>query len=158
MSSLSMIFIRRSQNWIMQPCRKAYASDAIFYDPVFEQLNARELKAMWHMLCTQAKEFSLSHRDVIADVDYGSCNWTAHYTFSATGRKVVNHIHAHFHFYEGKIKEHQDNFSFYKWSHQALGLSGLLLGWSSVLQRKVHKEARTKLEKFMEKNQLAGHD
>lgn len=128
--------------------QNAYADDAIFYDPVFEQLTAGEVRAMWQMLCTNAKGFSLTHRRVIADADYGSCDWTAHYIFSATGRSVVNKIHAHFRFQHGKILEHQDNFSLYKWSRQALGLPGLFLGWSGFMQKKIRKQAKANLHNF----------
>jgi ketosteroid isomerase-like protein len=128
--------------------QKAYADDAIFYDPVFEHLTAGEVKAMWQMLCTNAKGFSLTHRRVIADADYGSCDWTAHYIFSATGRSVVNKIHAHFRFQHGKILEHQDNFSLYKWSRQALGLPGMFLGWSRYMQKKIRKQAKANLHNF----------
>src|SRR5690349_11733526 len=84
----------------MQGC---YHDDALFFDPVFQDLNAWEVRQMWEMLCKQAKDFQLQFSEVKAEEEYGSCTWTATYTFSKTGRKVTNHIKAYFKFYEGKI-------------------------------------------------------
>ena len=132
-----------------------YHEDVFFYDPVFENLNAAQVKAMWEMLCRNAVDFSLEYSDVKADDEYGSCNWKATYIFSATGRPVVNYIKAHFQFHEGKIVEHMDNFSLWKWSRQALGAKGLLLGWSGLVQNKVRKTAKKRLEKFMLANPVS---
>jgi hypothetical protein len=126
-----------------------YHEEVFFYDPVFENLNAAEVRAMWTMLCKNAKDFSLTYSKVEADDEYGSCEWIADYTFSATGRKVNNIIRAHFKFHEGKIIEHMDDFDFWRWSRQALGFKGLLLGWSGFVQRKVRKTAKANLKKFM---------
>lgn len=135
-----------------QGMNSCYHDDAFFYDPVFENLNAAEVKAMWEMLCKNAKDFSLTFSNIKADDEYGSCQWTANYIFSSTGRPVTNHIKAHFQFHEGKIVEHMDHFSLWKWSRQALGTPGLLLGWSSLVQNKLRKTAQDRLAKFMEKN------
>ena len=134
-------------NW--KAMNECYHSEIFFYDPVFEDLNAVKVKAMWQMLCRQATNFSLVFSDVKADDEYGSCKWTATYTFSKTGRKVINNIKAHFKFHEGKIIEHMDDFSFWKWSRQAFGIKGLLLGLTSIMRNKVRKTAKANLEKFM---------
>lgn len=130
----------------MQDC---YHEDAIFYDPVFQRLSATEVRGMWKMLCTQAKDFELQFSAVNADEEYGSCNWTATYLFSKTERTVTNNINARFRFAEGKIIEHMDNFNLYNWSRQALGLPGLLLGWNSFFQNKIRSQAKQGLSKFM---------
>ena len=54
----------------------------------------------------------------------GSADWTADYLFSKTGRQVFNEIHAEFEFKDGKIFRHHDTFDIWKWSRQALGISG----------------------------------
>ena len=126
-----------------------YHEEACFYDPVFENLTAEEVKAMWSMLCRNAKDFSLTYHKVEADDEYGSCEWIATYTFSSTGRKVTNHVRAHFKFHEGLIIEHMDDFDLWKWSRQALGFKGLLLGWSGFVINKVRKTAKANLKKFM---------
>jgi hypothetical protein len=46
------------------------------------------------------------------------------------------------------IASHDDYFSFYRWSRQALGVSGLLLGWTPLLKRKVRQQAAAGLAKF----------
>jgi len=132
----------------MQDC---YANNATFSDPVFENLNAAEVRAMWQMLITRATDLAFEFKNVEADETSGSAEWTAVYTFSATGKKVINKIKANFVFENGKIKEHKDSFDFYKWAKQALGFKGLLLGWTSFLHNKVKQQARNNLIKFMSK-------
>lgn len=131
----------------MQAC---YADHAVFSDPAFGTLQGNEVRAMWEMLCKQAQNFSLTFSNIeTQDDEYNSCRWTAVYNFSKTGRKVTNKIKAHIRIQNGKITEHTDNFDLWKWSRQALGLPGLLLGWTPMLQNKIRSTARRSLEKFM---------
>ena len=129
--------------------QNSYADNAIFNDPVFGILQGNEVKVMWQMLCMNAKDFSLTFDSVNSDEEYGTCNWTAGYTFSKTGRRVVNKIKAHMRFQKEKIIEHTDEFDLYKWNRQALGFPGILLGWSGYLKNKIRVDARKQLEKFM---------
>lgn len=126
-----------------------YADDVIFNDPVFGVLQGEDAKAMWKMLCEKARDFTLEFSDVDCDEEYGTCKWIAKYTFSKTGRKVVNKVKAHMRFREGQIIEHTDEFNFYDWAKQALGLPGFLLGWSSYIKGKVRRQALSGLEKYM---------
>ncbi|HEY4107708.1 nuclear transport factor 2 family protein [Puia sp.] len=126
-----------------------YHEEVFFYDPVFESLEGVKVRAMWEMLVSNAGDLKLSFEKVEGADGYGSCEWTAVYTFTLTGRKVINKVRAHFYISEGKIAEHQDDFSLWKWSAQAFGLRGLLLGWSSALQQRVRGKARNNLERFM---------
>ena len=64
----------------------------------------------------------------------GKAHWVATYTFSGTGRKVVNDIQASFVFKVGKIVRHKDVFDLYLWARHALGLKGVLLGWTPLVQ------------------------
>jgi uncharacterized protein len=130
-----------------------YHEQVTFYDPVFENLEPAQAKAMWEMLCRNASDLSLQYDKIQADDEYGTCNWTAAYTFSQTGRPVINHIKAHFRFHEGRIIEHMDNFNLWTWSRQALGWRGWLLGWSPFVEKKIRKMARRNLQKFMAKSQ-----
>lgn len=133
----------------MQSC---YDDEAIFMDPAFGALHGEEVKSMWEMLARNAKGFSLTFSDIKAeDEEYVTCKWVATYTFSATGRKVVNRIQAYVRVQNGKITEHTDHFNFWKWARQATGLSGWLLGWSSFFQSQVRSKARENLKKFMDK-------
>lgn len=127
-----------------------YSEDPIFNDAVFGVLEGTEVAAMWEMLCTNARNFSLEFSNIqLLDEEYATCNWTARYTFSKTGRRVVNRIKAHMRIQEGKIIEHTDEFDIWKWSRQALGLPGILLGWSGYMKGKIRANARKNLEKFM---------
>ncbi len=104
---------------------------------------------MWKMLILNGKDLELNFQNVSADEKSGSAEWIANYTFSKTGRKVENRIKANFEFENGKIISHKDSFDFYKWAKQALGISGLLLGWTSFLQNKVRQTAMKNLDDFM---------
>lgn len=70
-------------------------------------------------------------------------------TFGQTGRPVHNRIRAEFAFADGLIVDHVDRFDFWRWSRQALGLPGLLLGWTPALQAKVRAQAQGRLEQFL---------
>lgn len=130
-----------------------YSEDVVFSDPVFELLENGRAKYMWEMLCKNAKDLSLTYGN-IKDVGdgYYTCDWVATYTFSQTGRKVVNHVKAYMKVEDGKIIEHSDAFSLHKWGTQALGFPARLLGWNSFFQRKIKNKARRNLLKYMEKN------
>ncbi len=139
-----------------QKMNSYYSEDIVFFDPVFGLLQGIAVKAMWEMLCKNAKDFSLVFDNVQAlDEEYCTCNWTATYTFSKTGRKVVNKIKAHMRMADGKIVEHSDAFSLHKWSVQAIGPMGWLLGWNRFFQNKIKNQAKRSLMKFMQQNGYA---
>jgi ketosteroid isomerase-like protein len=126
-----------------------YAPAASFSDPVFGNLDAREAGGMWRMLTGQAADLRIELLDHDADDERGSAHWRAHYTFSQTGRPVINDVHASFRFADGLIVEHVDDFNFYRWARQALGPRGLLLGWTPIVRSAVHSRARASLEQFL---------
>ena len=130
----------------MQEC---YAHDIAFSDPVFQNLKGNEAFAMWHMLAIAGKDLSVSFKDIKANDLTGSCTWDAHYSFSRTGKKVHNIIRAEFKFSNGKIIEHHDSFDLWRWSRMALGTSGILLGWSPIVQNKIRGTANSALRKFI---------
>jgi ketosteroid isomerase-like protein len=127
-----------------------YRDDASFSDPVFPSLDAAGARAMWAMLTARASDLTVEASDIQADASQGSCRWVARYTFSATGRFVENRIAARFTFQDGLIRSHVDTFDFWRWSRQALGPTGLLLGWSPVVRNKVRATAAAGLRKFSE--------
>ncbi len=135
-----------------------YANDASFDDEAFSLRGRAEIGGMWKMLCegTKAKGadvWKLQWRDVQADASSGQAHWDAHYRFSATGRIVDNAIDSRFSFTpEGLIATQRDRFDFHAWSRQALGLPGLLLGWTPMLKKKVRATAAGNLAKFMKRN------
>ena len=63
--------------------------------------------------------------------------------------RCVNDVHASFRFRDGLIAEHTDRFDFHRWSRQALGTSGLLLGWTPLLRSAVRRRARAGLDEFL---------
>lgn len=132
----------------MQAC---YTDEAVFSDPVFNDLSSPQVKKMWEMFCINGNA-TIRYKDVTADDRHGKANWIATYNFSKTGHQVINNIWAEFTFENGKIIKHRDDFNFYKWSSQALGLTGSLLGWTTYLRKKVQQNAMKSLEAFMKKN------
>ncbi|MCB9676935.1 MAG: nuclear transport factor 2 family protein [Alphaproteobacteria bacterium] len=129
-----------------------YHPDATFSDPVFPALSGREPGAMWRMLTSRAEDLVVRFGEVKADDTTGSAHWDADYTFSATGRFVRNSIDAKFTFRDGLIATHVDDFDFWRWSRQALGVPGVLLGWSGFLKGKVRGQAAEQLGKFVAKH------
>lgn len=95
------------------------------------------------MLIEKSKgDLKISFSDVKTDGHRGSARWTASYTFSQTGRKVTNRITARFEIENGKIIKHTDHFNLWKWSIQALGWKGYLLGWTPFMKSKIQKQTR----------------
>jgi ketosteroid isomerase-like protein len=131
--------------------QKCYADTAVFNDEVFKNLDAQQVRSMWEMLIKRGKDLHLEFKHVKADDHTGSAEWIATYTFSSTGRKVVNHIYASFVFENGKIVRHTDQFNFYAWAKQALGLKGLLLGWTNFLKNKVQQTAMKNLAVYIKR-------
>ena len=128
--------------------QEAYHDDAEFSDPVFGTLSSKEVKAMWQILLTRGKDLKISYSDIRATDLVGKCHWEAWYTFSKTGRPVHNIIDAAFEFKEGKIYRHHDSFNLWRWSRQALGPMGSLMGWTPWLQNKLRNSARKSLLAF----------
>lgn len=127
-----------------------YHDEIKFSDPAFGPLNGDQAKNMWRMLVRPGVDIQFSN--VQSSGNKGSADWVAVYTFSATGRTVTNKIHAEFEFRDGKIIRHNDTFNMWRWSMQALGFKGLLLGWTFLLRNKVRETANAQLRKFTEKN------
>lgn len=125
-----------------------YAPDVRFSDPVFPDLRGERAGAMWRMLTSTPGDLRVELLERDADGDRGSAHWRAHYTFTQTGRPVVNDIRASFRFRDGLIAEHRDEFGFHRWARQALGPVGLLLGWTPLVRSKVRRMAAGRLEEF----------
>jgi ketosteroid isomerase-like protein len=126
-----------------------YALDARFSDPVFGQLRGPEVTAMWRMLCEAGRDLEVTARDITAQGDRAAATWEARYTFSETGRPVHNVVEAHMTLSGGRIVEHHDHFDLWRWSRQALGPVGALLGWSPLLRALVRRRARRRLDAFL---------
>ena len=134
-----------------------YASDAQFDDEAFSLRGREQIGGMWAMLCNATKA---KGRDVwkleVSAITERSAHWDATYRFSATGRMVLNRIDAEFEFDRaGLITRHRDRFDFWRWSRQALGTPGLLLGWSPLLRAKVRAQAAKNLQRFIASRKTA---
>ena len=125
-----------------------YHDDIIFHDPAFGKLVGNDAKEMWRRLIKQSKgQIYIQYSDVSTHDHSGTANWVATYMFSRTGRKVVNHISASFEFKDGKIIRHTDYFDLWKWSRQALGVPGVLFGWTKWMHAKIRKQCLSLLKK-----------
>lgn len=135
-----------------------YATDIVFSDPVFMVLHGDDVRDMWEMLCRNAKDFSLTFSEVTElDEEYVTCRWTASYTFSKTGKKVVNNVKAYMKLRDGKITEHSDAFRLSTWIGQAIGWKGVMFGWTGFMKRAVQKNARKSLAIFQSKKKQEVH-
>jgi ketosteroid isomerase-like protein len=124
-----------------------YHPDGRFCDPAFGELTGEQAGRMWRMLTSRGGDLSVSLEEVAEDGS--TARWVARYTFTQTGRPVVNDVRARFVWRDGRIASHDDSFSFWTWSRQALGPVGLALGWTPLLRAKVRSGARAQLEKFV---------
>lgn len=135
-----------------QAMGECYHEEVEFTDPAFGTLKGDRAKAMWTMLCENASDLQIEFSNVEASESKGSALWKATYTFSATGRKVINKIQAQFEFKDGKIIKHIDQFNLHSWSTQALGLKGWLLGSTAYFKKKLQAQTNRSLNKFISKN------
>ena len=126
----------------------AYAPDVRFSDPVFPDLRGPQVGAMWRMLTKGADDLQVELLEHEAEATRGTAHWRATYTFTGTGRRVVNDVRATFRFADGLVAEHRDDFSFATWARQALGPVGLVLGWTPFVQSKVRRQAAARLAAF----------
>jgi len=127
-----------------------YDDNIQFEDPAFGILKGNKAKNMWKMLIEISKgNLKITVDNIKSDENFGSADWKAEYIFSQTKRKVVNNVHAEFQFENGKIIKHKDSFDFYKWSCQALGIIGCLVGKSKVFKFILKKRTNSMLKKYM---------
>lgn len=132
---------------------KCYHPNVKFRDPVFGLLKGKEVGQMWKMLIENSKgNLKIDFTEVKAAEFRGSALWTATYNFSKTNRKVVNSIHARFQFQDGLIINHNDEFDIWNWAKQALGIKGMLLGWTGFMHKRIQEQAHNSLKKYRERN------
>lgn len=128
-----------------------YHKEVRFDDPVFQNLNFEQVGSMWKMLISRGSDLIIEFDQVDGNENSATAHWKAHYTFTSTGRFVINDINATFEIKDGLIVKHTDKFDFHRWASQALGLKGWLLGKTNFLRNKVQKTARTQLDRYMAK-------
>ena len=127
-----------------------YTDDAVFEDPAFGRLEGGVVKDMWRMLTERSDDLAvtLGKHGVARDGRTGWARWSATYTFTSTGRTVLNEIDAQFEFAGGLIRRQIDAFPLRKWGAQALGPKGAVLGLTPLLGRGVRKQARSNLDAY----------
>jgi SnoaL-like domain len=128
-----------------------YAEHATFSDPVFPLLNARGARMMWNMLLTRAEDLGIEVKIIEDSPAHASVDWVAHYTFGATGRPVVNRVHTEMALANGRIVRQVDSFSLWRWSRQALGAKGWLLGWTPVVRDRIRAQDAHSLREYARK-------
>ena len=150
MKSIIENFYRAFDNLDAESMIDCYHKDIQFEDPAFGVLNGEKAKNMWRMLChsQKGKDFKVKASNIVYNNMKGTADWEAYYTFRKTGRKVHNVINAEFEFKDGKIINHFDQFDLYKWSKQALGFKGLLLGWTTFFKKKLNAQTNKLLSEF----------
>lgn len=127
-----------------------YHDDIVFEDPAFGKLEGDRARHMWRMLlASKNANLSITFHGIEADDTHGKAQWVAKYVYGPHKRNVTNHVTAEFVFKDGKIIQHTDTFSVWKWSHQALGAVGYLIGWTPFLKKKVRQMANRQLDAFI---------
>lgn len=131
-----------------------YHDEVIFQDPIFGVLEGVDAKDMWEMLIEKSQgDLEIKFSNIISNQNNGSADWKANYLFSSTNLKVRNNVHSEFEFKDGLIYRHVDSFDLYDWAKQALGLKGLLFGWTPFFKRKIQQQALSSLRSFQRKKQ-----
>ena len=127
-----------------------YTDDAVFEDPAFGRLTRGAVKDMWRMLAERSDDLAVTLGDhgVAEDGRTGWAHWSATYTFTDTGRKVLNEIDTRYSFRDGLIAEQVDAFPLRRWGAQALGAKGAVLGLTPLLSRGVQKQVRSNLDRY----------
>jgi ketosteroid isomerase-like protein len=128
-----------------------YHPDATFEDPAFGPLDREAACAMWAMLLGRSADLAITYRITGATEQVVTVQWEARYTFTRTGKPVLNRIEASFTLEDGLIRTHRDRFSFWAWARQAFGPVGLLLGWTPRFRDKVQAEALRSLAAYRAK-------
>lgn len=130
---------------------ECYHPNVHFVDPAFGLLKGEQVCDMWKMLILKSKgNIKIEFSDVKADDFTGTAKWIATYNFSKTNRNVTNKVGAEFAFQDGLIIKHTDVFDVWRWSKQAFGVTGYLLGWTGFFQKKIQEQALLSLKKFQE--------
>lgn len=126
-----------------------YHPNVVFTDPIFHTLGAKDALNMWKMLLEKGEgKTVIEYSNISANENEGTANWVATYLFSATNRRVVNRVRAKFIFQDGLIIKHTDTFDLYKWSQQAFGFKGYLMGWTGFMKEKIHENAVASLASY----------
>lgn len=130
-----------------------YAEEVIFCDPAFGKLSGNRPHEMWRMLLGRFDEHTTINFEVVeTEANKAQVKWTAKYHFGKKRRPVTNRVTSTLILKNEKIVEYYDNFDIWKWAYQAIGIGGLLLGWSKFFQLKIQQNTNKMLDKYIAKH------
>ena len=147
-------FYTAFQNLDSEKMVSYYSDEIVFEDPGFGIIKGNDAKNMWRMLCDNSVDLIIQFHITSSEKNKVLAFWEAQYTFSKTGRKVINKINAEFLFTDGKITQHTDTFNLWLWSKQAMGITGWFLGWSNFFKSKLHRTTGEMLRKYAVKHPI----
>ncbi len=132
---------------------QCYHEQIAFSDPAFGTLNGPEAALMWKMLCRSAKDLRLEYQILSVSDTNAKVRWEAFYTYGKNKRKVHNKVKAVLEFADDKIIRHKDNYSLWKWAAQTMGLNGIIIGGASFFKKRLQKQSREMLQRFLSKQE-----
>jgi len=144
-------FYHAFQNGDAQSMASHYHKQAQFSDPAFGKLNREEVALMWQMLCRSSKDLRIEFQINQVNETSARVNWEAFYFYGKSGNKVHNKVKAAFEFKDDKIMRHDDVFSLWKWARQAMGVNGLLIGWTKFFRKRLQQQSHRMLQRFLTK-------
>lgn len=122
--------------------RAAYGPDAVLEHPVLGTLAGLEIERHWAMFLKRTPDFTLDFTITRVAGPTARIEWSACYRFFDTGRSIRIAGSTVLTFRDGLVMRHEERFDRRAWSHQALGLSGLLLTWLPGSRGFLRHEAR----------------
>ncbi len=142
-----------------QTMARCYHDKASFSDPVYPDLREERIVYRWHQLLSAAEtstlksgsknshslnNLKLEYRVLFGDERKAQVLWTASYLYQ--NRSVSNEVLSTLAIWDDKIVRQVDEYNFWRWSRQALGLTGLAFGAMPWYQRSVQRSAQSRLE------------
>lgn len=127
-----------------------YHENVIYNDVGFGIQKGENAGTVWRFLIENGdKNAIINVSDIQISETKGQAIWTAKYTFGQ--RKIKNKITANFQFKNGKIIYHKDDYDLWKWSQQAFGLVGYLIGWSPLFRWLIRWQMQRLLSNYKSK-------
>ncbi|MFK7950487.1 MAG: nuclear transport factor 2 family protein [Saprospiraceae bacterium] len=149
---LIQVFFTAFANKDLDTMLDCYHKNVIYDDVGFGKQEGEKAKKVWRFLIQNVdKNAIITFSNIQISASTGQANWTTKYTFGK--RKITNQITATFRFQDGKIIYHKDDYSLWKWSQQAFGLIGFLIGWLPLFRWLIRWQMQRNLQRFV-KNEL----
>ncbi len=125
-----------------------YHKNVVYDDVSFGKQQQEKAKAVWRFLIKNVGEKAvITFSNIQTSATSGQANGTITYYFGK--RKITNEITATFHFQDGKIIYHKDEYNLWKWSQQAFGFVGYLIGWSLAFRWLIRWQMQRSLQAFI---------